>query len=418
MKDIPADSSSGSLGFYDDSTCSQISIEDIVADELHKADKVTSDMYLPSNRPCGLHSISEQEEMPTKLSVATGKVQLNVNPSMPYISQPKLIVTISYKDVTSKDVKTADMYQTVPIGVAFKNEHKLYVTQWGIDPRSQEDSVHVYRQVKVGMVLYSLCSGDTCAQTCFEECNPWDVEMHQGLCYITDCSKHSHTIQKYLDDGTKQGQWPNQTFYQPSGLAFCVDRIIIIDHHKQVRVCTETEPDHPEKVFKIGIKDRQTVTTGTVFKQFQFTELMFVASNSKGWMVVSDTGADAVHIFSEDGDHMFSITTFNDHDYFNRPMGIVTDLHNNIYVADYGKNRVIRFDSNGIFIEELLDNQTYGITRPCGLALYGNLLALSCHDQQNIPTVKIYELRSILKPVQQHKCPCRWLRLCQEQEKT
>ncbi|RIW17478.1 hypothetical protein D0X99_07075 [Algoriphagus lacus] len=84
-----------------------------------------------------------------------------------------------------------------------------------------------------------------------------------------------------------------------------------------------------------------------------------VAIAKDGSFYVSDGyGNSRVVKFSPSGDYLFEWGTFGDQEgQFDIPHGITLDDKGNVYVADRQNNRIQKFDSTGVFLNEIRNNE-------------------------------------------------------------
>ena len=76
---------------------------------------------------------------------------------------------------------------------------------------------------------------------------------------------------------------------------------------------------------------------------------------------VADWGNDRVQKFSSDGEYLMSFgPSGNGHDagVLRRPSGVDVDSDGDVYVADWGNNRVVQFDANGRYVDRFIGDAT------------------------------------------------------------
>jgi len=104
-----------------------------------------------------------------------------------------------------------------------------------------------------------------------------------------------------------------------------------------------------------------------------------LAVNKEGFVYVVDTINNAIKKFSNTGDLIKTLTTFNNGDTFKQPQGVLFDFDSNLYVIDTGNNRIIKFsdkDNDFIFLsvgENLPDNLSLKSPRAGRIDKDGNL---------------------------------------------
>jgi len=91
---------------------------------------------------------------------------------------------------------------------------------------------------------------------------------------------------------------------------------------------------------------------------------------SKGRLYVSDTGAGRVAVFDLKAKKAFYIGN-EGLGMLKRPIGVVTDKDDNIYVTDTSEDRAIVYNSNGKYLHAIGDKKQFG--RPVGIAVNDRL---------------------------------------------
>lgn len=75
-----------------------------------------------------------------------------------------------------------------------------------------------------------------------------------------------------------------------------------------------------------------------------------VTTNSKGYILVTEGGANCVSVFDREGQKLFSFgSNGSGNQQFEDPWGITVDKDDNIYVADSSNNRIQKFTAKGNF---------------------------------------------------------------------
>ena len=76
-----------------------------------------------------------------------------------------------------------------------------------------------------------------------------------------------------------------------------------------------------------------------------------VATNSKGYILVTESGAYCISVFNREGKKLFSFgTQGSGNQQFGFPCGITVDENDNIYVADSTHHRIQKFTARGNFV--------------------------------------------------------------------
>ena len=359
-----------------------------------------------------------------------GRVTTEYELPSPPPGQPKLIFSISYKNVKSRDPTGIMTFNVVPIDVEFKNEHKLFITQWGVHPKESRNTTSLqYHPIKMGMVQYSLCCDEAAVINSYDDVSPWCVTSRRGEYYVTDLRGTSRTMRKYLEDGTLSESWTQHIFNTPRGIATSGaddDRVIYVSdtHHRVIYVCAATgDGVHTERVQALGhtgklrrFKSESNLNaTAVSYSDTQFINPLFIASDSRGNIIVSDAGDHSVKVYSaHSGQMSMKIDDTRPGDRLDTPMGVCTDLIDNIYVADYGKHRVAKFNRYGLYLGDVVSHTKGGVYHPRGVDVYSNYIAVTCHNSDLQPVVKVFEIGQQLARQTEKACDCSWLRLSHE----
>ena len=107
----------------------------------------------------------------------------------------------------------------------------------------------------------------------------------------------------------------------------------------------------------------------------------YIAINAlKGYIFISETGTNSVHIFNVDGKFLKTIDEWEnrgDKDYFNYPEGLAIDVvKEQLYVVDCLNNRILKFEAEGEFI---------GKFPPAGENFFGFTYYEDDEDLLNLP---------------------------------
>ena len=97
----------------------------------------------------------------------------------------------------------------------------------------------------------------------------------------------------------------------------------------------------------------------------QFNHPWAIAVREDGDLFISDWGNNRIQHFTADGDFIKQFGNTNDNEsLLNRPAGIAVDHDGDVYVADRKNNRVVIFDAHGRYVQKLLgDSQLMGMAR-------------------------------------------------------
>ncbi len=187
--------------------------------------------------------------------------------------------------------------------------------------------------------------------------NPFGVAIDKsGKVWVTDSD--NHRVLKFEADnsatpllaigktGKASGSGPGE-FNTPMGIA--------VDSEGNIQVADTY--NNRVQVFK---------EDGTFLRAYGGLSSPQGLSISNGKVVVADTGNNRVAVFLENG---ALVTTLSDNgaaeDGLNDPQGVAQDSAGNLWVADYGNNRVVRLDAAGKVAQKL----THLLNGPDGLAI-------------------------------------------------
>ncbi|OWF47239.1 tripartite motif-containing protein 2-like [Mizuhopecten yessoensis] len=114
---------------------------------------------------------------------------------------------------------------------------------------------------------------------------------------------------------------------------------------------------------------------GTILRTFQnkpdgllsFVEPRYISSSPDKSIVVSDVQGNNVLCFTHDGKPLYQYTP-NGENTVKRPQGVCFDKLGNLFIADYGNNRVQLLTNEGEFQRHVLGEET-GLERPVALRL-------------------------------------------------
>ena len=418
---------SSSLGFHDDHWATSIGGD---FEPLHSSSVGQWEGYVPStpSRPVSSSQSSTNFNVNYENTkcMSFGHISQVREIKPQSLQDPKLIFTIDYTGVISQCPTGIETYPTAPIDVEFKNEHKLFVTQWGVDTRESKGTADVrYRQAKVGMVLYSMCCDQPAVVTSFEDCSPWCVTSSGGEVLVSDLRNTSRTLRKYRADGALNESWTEHIVNTPRGVATHGDRVIVTDtHHRNVYVVDQNKDGFAQRINSIGAvaklgrfrSESNLSATAVSYSDTQFINPLFAACNSVGLILVSDAGDNAIKFYDQGGECVGRITEARPGDPLDTPMGLCVDSIDNVYVCDYGNDRVLKFNRNGHLLAEVLSPTKGDVHRPRGVDVYAGFLAVTCHSRLCEPQVKVFELAQQLARQPEPPCECQWLRLCAAQD--
>jgi sugar lactone lactonase YvrE len=187
--------------------------------------------------------------------------------------------------------------------------------------------------------------------------NPDGVAVDgQGAVYVADAG--NHRVQAFSPDGVSIGIWGSAGsgdggLLEPSAVA--------LDDHGNLYVTDKSA----HRVEKFGPDGRVLAIWGKRGGQpGEFEAPRGVALDGAGNVYVADTGNNRIQKLSSDGDVVAvwgspnqvlaeptdesgSQLQIQQAGHFDGPQGIVVDALGDVYVADYGNNRIQRFDTQG-----------------------------------------------------------------------
>ncbi|XP_077997399.1 E3 ubiquitin-protein ligase TRIM71-like [Glandiceps talaboti] len=233
---------------------------------------------------------------------------------------------------------------------------------------------------------------------------PWGVTMTKSGSVIVNEEKN-YRMQLFSLQGQHQrfiqftnfpsSYLPIYSVISDEGLIFtadyCNNRVVVCDENgKLIRHFGEDKLEQPFGValsasnHRVYVSDRSLscvliyTQDGDFIKSFGdetrgdgklLCPYDIVISSITGNVYVSDYESHTVKVYSDDGDYLYSIGCQGSGDgQLNNPTGLTTDKHDNVYVCDYGNNRVQKFNSLGKFIN-VVDCGTDPLSRPVGVCV-------------------------------------------------
>ncbi|XP_066269203.1 tripartite motif-containing protein 3-like [Branchiostoma lanceolatum] len=116
-----------------------------------------------------------------------------------------------------------------------------------------------------------------------------------------------------------------------------------------------------------------------------------VATNSLNHIVVSDFINHNVKIFDPAGRHLRTCGSFGSADgQLNRPQCVITDVNDDVIVADCHNNGVSQFRQDGAFVRHIVTRGT--LLRPMGLTITQDGRVVVCDRQYDRGCIKIFSL--------------------------
>jgi DNA-binding beta-propeller fold protein YncE len=110
-----------------------------------------------------------------------------------------------------------------------------------------------------------------------------------------------------------------------------------------------------------------------------------------GRVTVLCRSSNNVHVFNTVGTHLV-ITGFGDGG-LNCPQDVVTDTEGFIYVADYLNRRIVRYDPNGEFLDNLVtQSDGMGPGRPASLYLFRDILYVVTDNPDQLHVIHLHSI--------------------------
>jgi sugar lactone lactonase YvrE len=229
----------------------------------------------------------------------------------------------------------AEMY---PSGLDVDAGGTMYVADTG------NDQVAAYRPD--GTTLWRVGAGHTKALGSFA--NPRDIAYAGGKVYVADTANSRVQV---LDAATgavaDQASWGPLRFNTPMGISAGLDvvgaTVILVTEDNNQRV----------QIYNAAGSFQRTIGSGppasSATGQFNFPR--DAATDGLGNVFVADYGNDRVQKFSGNGTYLRSWGgNGSTPGKFKRPYGVAVDVDGNVYVADSNNERIQKFDNTGAYL--------------------------------------------------------------------
>lgn len=183
--------------------------------------------------------------------------------------------------------------------------------------------------------------------------------------------------------GSVVAQWSNDSdSWQPRGVAVTKTGQIVV---------TNVHPDADERFWIYSVDGQESMSFGRAQgpADLVFRCPNYVATDEFGRILASDTDGNCVKIFDARGRYVSEFGNTGGSDLaaekdwkLSRPMGLVCDSRGNIIVCDSGNRRLAMFSHDGRFIQTLRQPQKIGLN-PVDVAMNTSCdrLVLSVHDR-------------------------------------
>ncbi|XP_070542030.1 tripartite motif-containing protein 2-like [Ptychodera flava] len=177
--------------------------------------------------------------------------------------------------------------------------------------------------------------------------DPVDIAMIFGDKFaITDAqNKYIHICHQY---GEVIASFHDRLMFKPCGI--CVHE----------NGCLYVTDSTDIKVFSSSGDLVKTIEGG----RHRFSDLWFLAMNSKGHLIVCDTGNNRIQVLDANGDFLSKFGESEFH--FDTPRGVAVDKSDNIYVTS--NHKVQMFKQDGTFVCRVDDDEDE-MQYPCGLVV-------------------------------------------------
>lgn len=203
-------------------------------------------------------------------------------------------------------------------------------------------------------------------------------------------------------EGSKNGNSINSSFRNPSGLAIDVNGNIYVSDTGN-HIIRKIYPNGLVKTFAGSKKPGNNDAIGV---KASFNTPMGMAFNSKGYLFIADMDNNKIRTISPQG----IVTTFAGSGYagsedgigitssFNKPISLVIDVDDNLYVADYVGGNIRNISTSGYVTTLILNRNAiqFPWNHPRGIALdsIGSLYMLD-DVNKNILKINLWDLTDI-----------------------
>jgi sugar lactone lactonase YvrE len=233
--------------------------------------------------------------------------------------------------------------QIYPGGVDVDPSGNIYIADTG------NDDVMAYSAA--GTPLWGGPKGQRGAHALGNFDNPRDIAYQAGLLYVADLgNKRVQVLSAATGNpiSPQPGQWASDVFPSPIGISAGVDGsgnpIILVTQDVKNQVTA-----YNSNGVQVGHFGTGTSGSGNG----QLAAPRDAATNAAGDVYVADYGNDRIEEFSPSGAYITQWgTSGGGQSQFRRPYGVAVDVDGKVYVADSTNHRVQIFDGSGQFIAQ------------------------------------------------------------------
>ena len=267
----------------------------------------------------------------------------------------------------------------------------LYSLTWKAENRENYYPPRLYRPYGISVVnssivvaegfwpysriqLFDLTSGRSLRTSEQGTILPYDIALtSENVVAVTD---HRHRTVKFmsLDDCLVIESWQDALFEWPTGIAAeSTGKFYVVDSSVGVVHLLDAEGT--------------TISSFTSAVSSSTSHPFAVAVDSHRRVVVSDTRDHSVNIFDPDG---CLLSRASDSCQITDPRGVCVDNRDNIIVADWGADAIRQFNSDGMWIADVVGKDD-GISHPWGVAVNDScILAITEQKLSDKPAVKVF----------------------------
>lgn len=208
----------------------------------------------------------------------------------------------------------------------------------------------------------------------------------EGYLAITD--HKDRTVKFYTPDGRSALSWKTNMFDWPDGIACTKSGNYVVSDWTRGTVSIHDISGTEIRKFATVNSKTSDVKSCPAYVTIDRTQRIILTDNFDHSVKIFSKTGELLKTFGNNSDVKPDAHRIED------PRGVTTDCNGNIYVAEWQKDRVSQFSSDGRFIQYILSEED--IQYPWGIAV--NHQGLLCVSEQKLnakPALKMYQIQNI-----------------------